>query len=165
MKLNFPIAKFLVLCLPCALAQDPAAVAAAVTTAAAAAAVVATTAVPAVEATTAVPAVAATTAVAAAAAAPAAVNVGVAAGGGVVASSAATQYPTETTAGSLFTSNGVTSATWVLFIQTFATTALGSWDLGASPQAGSIGLGSIAGTVGAVNTNAKRALETPAPRI
>ncbi|TVY17699.1 hypothetical protein LARI1_G003240 [Lachnellula arida] len=99
----------------------------------------------------------------AAAAATAAVAVGVAAGGGVETSAAATQYPTETTAGSLFTSNGVTSATWTLFIQTFATTALGSWDLGPSPQAGSIGLGSIAGTVGAVKTNAKRALETPPP--
>ncbi|TVY37984.1 hypothetical protein LSUB1_G003413 [Lachnellula subtilissima] len=159
MQFNFPIATFL-LCLPFALAQDPAAVPAAVTTA-----------VPAVAATTAVAAVAATTqsqrqvSAAPAAVNPALANVGVAAGGGVVASSAATQYPTETTAGSLFTSNGVTSATWVLFIQTFATTALGSWDLGPSPQAGSIGLGSIPGTVGAVNTNAKRALETPAPQI
>jgi len=87
---------------------------------------------------------------------------GVAAGGGIVASSlAATQYPTTSVAGSLFTSDGTTSATWVLVTQTFATTALGTWALGPTPLVGSIGLGSIQGAVGKVKT--KRAVETAAP--
>lgn len=88
----------------------------------------------------------------------------VAAGGGVVATTlAASQYPISTTAGSLFTVNGVTSATWKLYVQTFATTALGTWELGPTPGVGSIGLGSIAGTVGKVKS--KRALETPGPEV
>lgn len=66
----------------------------------------------------------------------------VAAGGGIAATTLApSQYPISTTAGSLFTVNGVTSATWKLFVQTFATTALGSWELGPTPAVGSIGLG------------------------
>ncbi|KAK2625877.1 hypothetical protein QTJ16_005189 [Diplocarpon rosae] len=87
----------------------------------------------------------------------------VAAGGGIVAATpVASQYPISTTAGSLFTVNGVTSATWKLFVQTFATTALDTvWELGATPAPGIIGLGNIAGTVGAVRS--KRAVETPAP--
>ncbi|KAF8848495.1 hypothetical protein BDZ45DRAFT_732902 [Acephala macrosclerotiorum] len=86
----------------------------------------------------------------------------VAAGGGVAATTlAASQYPTTSTAGSLFTSDGTTSATWKLFTQTFATTALGSWDLGPTPGVGTIGLGTIQGTVGKVKT--KRAIETPIP--
>lgn len=86
----------------------------------------------------------------------------IAAGGGVAATTlAASQYPSTSIAGSLFTVGGTTSATWKLFTQTFAATALGSWDLGATPAAGSIGLGSIQGTVGNVKT--KRAIETPAP--
>ncbi|CAL3968538.1 unnamed protein product [Diplocarpon coronariae] len=85
----------------------------------------------------------------------------VAAGGGVAAPTVvASQYPISTTAGSLFTVNGVTSATWKLFVQTFATTALDTvWELGATPAPGVIGLGSIAGTVGAVKS--KRTAETP----
>ncbi|KAH9207964.1 hypothetical protein DL95DRAFT_468188 [Leptodontidium sp. 2 PMI_412] len=70
----------------------------------------------------------------------------IAAGGGAVCS---------------FTIDGTTSATWKLFMQTFAAIALGSWDLGPTPAAGSIGLGNIAGTVGA--TVSKRAVQTPAP--
>ena len=73
-----------------------------------------------------------------------------------------------TTAGSLFTLNGVTSATWVAFTQTFASTALGTWDIGATPLSGAIGLGSIQGTVGVINTKTKRgleAIETPGPQI
>ncbi|TVY54768.1 hypothetical protein LCER1_G002780 [Lachnellula cervina] len=131
MQLNSVISTFLLLCLPFALAQDPAAAAAAAPAAAA-------------------PAAAAPAAAAPAAAAP--VAAGVAAGGGVAATSAATQYPTATTAAKLISSNGETSTTYVLFIQTFATTALGSWDLGPSPSPGSIGLGSISGEVGAVKT-------------
>merc|ERR1711977_36634 len=80
----------------------------------------------------------------------------VAAGGGIAATTLApSQYPISTTAGSLFTVNGVTSATWKLFVQTFATTALGP-----TPAVGSIGLGDIQGTVGVVK-NEKRAVETP----
>ncbi|EKD20216.1 uncharacterized protein L3040_000547 [Drepanopeziza brunnea f. sp. 'multigermtubi'] len=86
-----------------------------------------------------------------------------AAGGGVAATTlAASQYPIASTAGSLFTINGVTSATWTLFVQTFATTALGTWELGPTPGVGTIGLGSIPGTVGGVKT--KRAVETSAPQ-
>jgi hypothetical protein len=91
----------------------------------------------------------------------------VAAGGGVAATTlAAAQYPVVTTAGSLFTINGVTSATWKLYTQTFATTALGSWALGPTPQAGSIGLGDVQGTIGVVKTKrGLEAVETPAPRL
>lgn len=87
----------------------------------------------------------------------------VAAGGGIVATTLApSQYPISTTAGSLFTVNGVTSATWTLFVQTFATTALGTWELGPTPQVGSIGLGDIVGTVGSVR-KVERAWETNIP--
>jgi len=90
-------------------------------------------------------------------------------GGGVAATTiAATPMATVTTAGSLFTLNGVTSATWVAFTQTFASTALGTWDIGATPLSGSIGLGTIQGTVGVINTKTKRgleAVETPGPQI
>ncbi|TVY65663.1 hypothetical protein LSUE1_G007170 [Lachnellula suecica] len=86
-------------------------------------------------------------------------------GGGVATTLAASQVPVSTTAGSLFTVNGVTSATWKLYVQTFATTALGSWDLGPTPGVGSIGLGSIQGTVGVVKTKRGiEAVETPAPQ-
>ncbi|KAE8449870.1 hypothetical protein EG329_007347 [Mollisiaceae sp. DMI_Dod_QoI] len=86
----------------------------------------------------------------------------VAAGGGVAATTlAASQYPTTSVAGSLFTVGGTTSAKWVLITQTFATTALGTWDLGPTPGVGTIGLGSIQGTIGKVKT--KRAIETAAP--
>ncbi|KAI9055520.1 hypothetical protein LZ554_000468 [Drepanopeziza brunnea f. sp. 'monogermtubi'] len=85
-----------------------------------------------------------------------------AAGGGAATSTpAASQDAISRTAGSLFTINGVTSATWTLFVQTFATTALGTWELGPTPGVGTIGLGSIPGTVGGLKT--KRAVETPAP--
>ncbi|KAL5321487.1 hypothetical protein ACEPPN_009446 [Leptodophora sp. 'Broadleaf-Isolate-01'] len=88
----------------------------------------------------------------------------VAAGGGIAPTTLApSQYPVSTTAGSLFTVNGVTSATWKLFVQTFATTALGTWELGPTPGVGSIGLGDIQGTVGGVRKAERRAVETPAP--
>jgi hypothetical protein len=90
-------------------------------------------------------------------------------GGGLAATTiAASQYPTVTTAGSLFTLNGVTSATWGIFTQTFASTALGTWDIGATPLSGAIGLGTIQGTIGVLNTKPKRgleAVETPGPKI
>ncbi|KAL2071130.1 hypothetical protein VTL71DRAFT_12365 [Oculimacula yallundae] len=83
----------------------------------------------------------------------------VAAGGGLAATTLApSQYPVSTTAGSLFTVNGVTSATYKLFVQTFATTALGGWELGPTPRPGVIGLGDIKGEVGKVRS--KRAVET-----
>ncbi|CZT41719.1 uncharacterized protein RSE6_01495 [Rhynchosporium secalis] len=88
----------------------------------------------------------------------------IAAGGGVAPTTLApSQYPVSTTAGSLFTQNGVTSATWKLFVQTFATTALGTWELGPTPGVGVIGLGDIQGTVGGVREN-KRSIETDAPK-
>ncbi|KAH6682937.1 hypothetical protein B0J14DRAFT_431738, partial [Halenospora varia] len=78
---------------------------------------------------------------------------GQAAGGGVVtATLGATQMATTSNVPSLFTLNGATSATNIMFTQTFASTALGSWALGATPLAGSIGLGSIQGTVGVIKT-------------
>ncbi|KAH7399838.1 hypothetical protein BKA64DRAFT_466304 [Cadophora sp. MPI-SDFR-AT-0126] len=91
-----------------------------------------------------------------------------AAGGGVAPTTLApSQYPISTTAGSLFTVNGVTSATWKLFVQTFATTALGTWELGPTPAVGSIGLGDIQGTVGGVRKEGRDlgAMETPAPVV
>lgn len=85
-----------------------------------------------------------------------------AAGGGVAPTTLApSQYPISTTAGSLFTVNGVTSATWGLFVQTFATTALGTWELGPTPGVGTIGLGDVLGSVGSMR---KREEETPTPR-
>jgi hypothetical protein len=72
---------------------------------------------------------------------------------------AASQSPTVGTWGSLYTVGTVTSVSWVVFTQTFASTALGTWSLGATPAAGAIGLGTIGGTVG--STKAKRAMPTP----
>ena len=90
-------------------------------------------------------------------------------GGGVAAPTiAASQYPVVTTANSLFTLNGVTSASYQVFTQTFASTALGTWDLGPTPLSGAIGLGTIQGTYGVVSTKAKRgidAVETPGPNL
>jgi hypothetical protein len=71
---------------------------------------------------------------------------------------------TTTLVNSLYTVNGVTTASYGVYTQTFASTALGTWDIGAVPLSGSIGLGTIQGTVGVVPTKAKRALdavETP----
>lgn len=88
----------------------------------------------------------------------------IAAGGGVPATALApSQYPIVSVVGSLFTIGGATSVTWTPFTQTFAATALGSWDLGLTPRPGSIGLGDITGQVGA--TVSKRAIETAAPKI
>jgi len=158
MQLNIPISTFLLL-LPSVFTLANAQAAATVPAAAAPVPAAPAPAAPAVPA-------AAPAAPAPAAAAPA--NAGVAAGGGAATSLAPTQYPTATTAGSLFTANGVTSASWALFIQTFATTALGSalGELGPSPKAGSIGLGNIQGPIGVAKT--KRgidAVETPAPLV
>jgi len=88
----------------------------------------------------------------------------VAAGGGALpATQAVTQYPISTTAPYWSTIGGTTTIVYQLFVQTFASTALGSWDLGPTPAAGAIGLGDIQGQVGVIKT--KRAIETPAPRI
>jgi len=65
-------------------------------------------------------------------------------GGGPVAAAAATQYPTVSAdAWELVIAGGVTKAVQKPFTQTFATTALGSWDLGPTPAVGTIGLGNI----------------------
>ncbi|RDL40366.1 uncharacterized protein BP5553_00345 [Venustampulla echinocandica] len=71
----------------------------------------------------------------------------------------ASQYPTITTALSLVTINGVTSAQEIVYTIPFATTALGTWELGPTPRAGSIGLGDIAGKIGVVKSK-RGAVET-----
>lgn len=85
----------------------------------------------------------------------------------MVSSAAATQMATTSQCRSLVTLNGVTTAKDVLFTQTFASTALGTWALGAAPGVGSIGMGTIQGTPGATKT--KRgffdALQTPGPLV
>ncbi|KAF7933936.1 uncharacterized protein EAE98_003645 [Botrytis deweyae] len=80
--------------------------------------------------------------------------------GGVVATLAATQMATTTTgAPSLYTVGSVTAVSYIpVYTQTFATTALGTWAIGATPLVGSVGLGTIQGTVGTVKN--KRALPT-----
>jgi hypothetical protein len=83
----------------------------------------------------------------------------VAPAGGAAVTLAPTQSPTVGTWGSLFTVDGTTSVAYAVFTQTFAATALGTWDLGPTPAAGTIGLGTIAGAVG--STRAKRAMPTP----
>lgn len=90
----------------------------------------------------------------------------VAAGGGIAATTLPpTQYPTVTYAASLYTLGTYTSATWKEFTQTFATTPLGTWALGPTPRIGTIGLGTIKGTVCAVKSEHKRALQTPIPQV
>ncbi|KAG0652595.1 hypothetical protein D0Z07_0142 [Hyphodiscus hymeniophilus] len=93
----------------------------------------------------------------------------IAQGGGAAATTlAATQQAVTTSVNSLYTLNGVTTASYYLYTQTFASTALGTWDIGATPLSGSIGLGTIQGTIGVVPTNKKRgldAVETPGPMI
>lgn len=87
----------------------------------------------------------------------------IAAGGGAQGTTVATQMATTTWAGSLYTSGGTTSATWILYTQTFASTALGSWAF-ETTSSGTIGLGTLEGTAGATKT--KRAIyarETPPP--
>jgi hypothetical protein len=74
-------------------------------------------------------------------------------GGGVPgATLAPTQSPTVTQVNSLQTVGGSTVVVPVVFTQTFAKTALGTWPLGTVVQKGSIGLGSIQGSVGDVKT-------------
>jgi hypothetical protein len=73
-------------------------------------------------------------------------------GGGPESTLAATQSPTVSTVNSLQTVGGSTVAVQVVFTQTFATTALGTWPLGTVVQTGVIGLGTIAGSVGEVKT-------------
>jgi len=81
-----------------------------------------------------------------------------AAGGGVVATTAATQSPTVVTGPSLQTVGGSTIAVQgVVFTQTFAATALGTWALGTVVSSGSVGLGTIQGTVGGTAKKTKRA--------
>ncbi|KAI9644219.1 hypothetical protein NHQ30_007574 [Ciborinia camelliae] len=71
---------------------------------------------------------------------------------GVVDTSEATQMPTTTTnAPSLYTTDGTTTVKYIkTYTQTFATTALGTWPIGATPLVGSVGLGTIQGIVGTV---------------
>lgn len=69
-------------------------------------------------------------------------------GGGAAAEAAATQYPTVFAAMSLVTVGGVVSTQNVQFTQTFKT-PLGTWAF-PTPLVGSVGLGNIQGTVGAV---------------
>jgi hypothetical protein len=79
---------------------------------------------------------------------------------GAATTIAATQQATITTANSLFTLDGTTSASFLPFTQTFAKTALGTWDLGPTPLVGSIGLGTIQGSYGVLpSTNSKRAFD------
>jgi len=83
---------------------------------------------------------------------------GAAAGGGVVATTAATQSPPVITGPSLQTVGGTTIAVQgVVFTQTFAATALGTWPLGTVVSAGSVGLGTIQGIVGGTAKKTKRA--------
>jgi Killer toxin-resistance protein 1 len=84
----------------------------------------------------------------------------VAPGGGAAVTLVPTQSPTVGTWGSLITVDGTTSVAYVVFTQTFAVTALGTWDLGPTPAAGTIGLGTIVGNVGSTKA-AKRAMPTP----
>ena len=70
-------------------------------------------------------------------------------GAGVVATSViAVQFPTVVVGPSLFTNAAGTSAVQLPFTQTFKS-PLGTWAY-PTPAVGSIGLGSIQGTVGAV---------------
>ncbi|PQE21031.1 hypothetical protein CJF32_00005487 [Rutstroemia sp. NJR-2017a WRK4] len=81
-------------------------------------------------------------------------------GGGNAGTSAATQMAVTTPdAQSLVTVDGTTTVVVMAYTQTFASTALGTWALGATPLVGSIGLGTIQGTVG------KRAVETGAAAV
>jgi hypothetical protein len=59
---------------------------------------------------------------------------------------AATQYPSVTIAGRLFTVNGVTSASWVEFTRGFERMALGGWGLGDTLRVGRVGLGGLEGS-------------------
>ncbi|APA16240.1 predicted protein [Sclerotinia sclerotiorum 1980 UF-70] len=69
--------------------------------------------------------------------------------GGIVVTSVATQMATTTPgAPSLYTTDGTTTVSYIpIYTQTFATTALGTWAIGPTPLVGSIGLGTIQGTV------------------
>jgi len=71
-------------------------------------------------------------------------------GGGVAgAAQAATQYPVVSNVASLVTVGGTVTTEAVVFTQTFVT-PLGTWAF-PTPSAGSVGLGNIQGTVGAVH--------------
>lgn len=80
-----------------------------------------------------------------------------AAGGGApVVSLVASQDATVRTMPSIYTVNGVTSVTYAAFTQTFAATALGSWELGPTPRPGVIGLGDIQGEIGKPKKDGKK---------
>lgn len=93
---------------------------------------------------------------------PRAISQAAAGGGAPPAVIQATQDSTIREAPSIFTVNGVTDVTRIMYTQTFAATALGSWELGPTPKAGTIGLGDIQGSVGQVkgesSTKQKREL-------
>jgi hypothetical protein len=77
----------------------------------------------------------------------------IAAGGGVAPapSLAATQYPTVLNVPKILIQGGVTTSQEVVFTQTFASTALGTWAF-PTPAVGTIGLGEIEGQVGEVKS-------------
>lgn len=78
---------------------------------------------------------------------------GLAAAQAPAATLVATQSPTVTEVTSLQTAaGGSVVGVPVVFTQTFAATALGSWPLGTAVQKGTVGLGDIAGSVGGVKT-------------
>lgn len=88
----------------------------------------------------------------------------IAAGGGIPSATLAlTPYPTVSNAASYLVVGTTTTVTYKMFTQTFASTALGTWALGPTPRIGTIGLGTIQGTVGVVKSVHKKALQTPDP--
>lgn len=77
---------------------------------------------------------------------------GLAAAQAPAATLVATQSPTVTEVTSLQTVAGSVVGVPVVFTQTFAATALGSWPLGTAVRKGTVGLGDISGSVGGVKT-------------
>jgi len=73
-----------------------------------------------------------------------------AAGGGAAGVQAASQYPTVLTGPSLLVVGGTTTTAYGPFTQTFKS-PLTTW-VYPTPSSGSVGLGNIPGTVGAVQT-------------
>lgn len=80
-----------------------------------------------------------------------AVGQNAAAGGGAQGTLAASQYPTTVMGPSLVTAGGSTVVVTQMFTQTFKS-PLGTWAF-ATPSVGSIGLGNITGSVGAVKNS------------
>jgi len=72
--------------------------------------------------------------------------------GGAAAAPAATQYPVVAMVPKIVIVGTLTTSSDFLFTQTFAATALETWAF-ATPSVGSVGLGSVGGTVGGVRTS------------